>query len=65
MEEAFLLLDKLNLIDSKSVRTPLLREYALEKLHLDVRYQENDLKLESCLNLKKAYYDDFPSLVQE
>lgn len=70
VEEAFLLLDKLNLIDilkdNKSVRThPLLREYALEKLHQNEGYQENDLKLEACINLKKAYYDDFPSLVQE
>jgi hypothetical protein len=51
-EEAFLHLDKLNLIDilkdSKSVRThPLLTEYAFEKLHQNKGYQGNDLKLES------------------
>jgi hypothetical protein len=28
-------------------------------------YQESDLKLEYGLNLKKAYYDDSPSLIQE
>jgi hypothetical protein len=69
-EEAFQLLDELNLIDTlygKSVRThPLLREYSLERLQQDNNeYEAADLKLESIINLKKVYYDDFSGLTKE
>jgi hypothetical protein len=51
----------------KSVRIhPLLREYVLEKLQeKSTKNQPINLRVESILNLKRAYYDDFPSLVQE
>jgi hypothetical protein len=70
-ESAFIFLDELNLLDVlekvKSVRIhPLLREYVLEKLQEEsTKNQPIDLRLESILNLKRAYYDNFPSLVQE
>jgi hypothetical protein len=68
-EEAFQLLDELNLIDilyEKSVRThPLLRAYILERLQqANNEYKAADLKLESIINLKKAYYDDFSDLTR-
>jgi len=72
-DSAFNVLDELNLIDvsqdGKSVRIhPLLREYMLEKLEGDGaenQTQTTTLKAESILNLKRAYYDNFSSLVQE
>jgi Cyclic nucleotide-binding domain len=69
-EDAFYLLNELNLIDiledDKSIRThPLLRQYVLEKLQQNKEYQETDLKVKSIVNLKGAYYDDFASLVEE
>ena len=70
-ESAFIFLDELNLIDilekGKSVRIhPLLREYVLEKLQeKSTNNQPINLRLESILNLKRAYFDNFPSLVQE
>jgi hypothetical protein len=65
-ESAFNFLDELNLIDvldnGKSVRIhPLLREYILEKLEEEsTENQSTNLKAESILNLKRAYYDNFP-----
>ena len=69
-ESAFILLDELNLIDilekGKSVRIhPLLREYVFEKLEESIQKQKINLKVESILNLKKAYCDDFTTLVRE
>ena len=70
-ESAFIFLDELNLLDilekGKSVRIhPLLREYVLEKLQEErTKNQTINLRVESILNLKRAYYDNFPSLVQE
>jgi hypothetical protein len=64
-------LEELNLLEvleeGKSVRIhPLVREYVLEKLDEEsTKNQPMNLKVESILNLKRAYYDNFPSLVQE
>ncbi|MGC2574099.1 MAG: TIR domain-containing protein [Candidatus Nitrosopolaris sp.] len=70
-EEAFQLLDELNLIDlledGKSVRThPILREYTLERLQQhNNEYKAADLKLGSIMSLKKTYYDDLSGLIKE
>jgi hypothetical protein len=70
-ESAFIFLKSLILLDilekGKSVRIhPLLREYVLEKLQKEsAKNRPINLKVESILNLKSAYYDNFPSLVQE
>jgi WD40 repeat protein len=70
-ESAFIFLDELNLIDvlenGKSVRIhPLLRDYVREKLEEEsTENRSTNLKVESILNLKREYYDNFPSLVQE
>jgi hypothetical protein len=70
-ESAFIFLDELNLLDvlekGKSVRIhPLLREYVLEKLQEEsTKNQPVNLRVQSIINLKRAYYDNFPSLVQE
>ena len=52
--------------DGKSVRIhPLLREFVFEKVIQEkIKIVEN-LKLESIINLKKKYYDDFSYLVNE
>jgi hypothetical protein len=68
-EEAFNLLAELNLIDilegGKSVRThPLLREYTLERLKQQNK-EYGEIDLESIVNLKEAYYDDFSRLAHE
>ena len=42
---------------------PLLREFVLEKIEKDQNVE--NLKLESIINLKKRYYDDFSFLVSE
>jgi hypothetical protein len=69
-DSAFNFLEELNLIEvlenGKSVRIhPLLREYVLEKLEDGADNQTITLKTECVLNLKRAYYDNFPLLVQE
>ena len=70
-ESSFVFLDELNLIDlldnGKAVRIhPLLREYVLEKQEGDsAENQSANLKAESIFNLKRTYYDNFSSLVQE
>jgi WD40 repeat protein len=70
-ESAFIFLKQINLLyvleKGKSVRIhPLLREYVLEKLQEEsTKNQPINLRVESILNLKRAYYDNFPSLVQE
>ena len=67
-QSAINLLDELNLIDvlqeGKSLRIhPLLREFVLEKVQKDQNME--NLMLESIINLKKRYYDDFSYLVDE
>jgi WD40 repeat protein len=69
-ESAFIFLDELNLVDvlekGKSIRIhPLLREYVIEKIKEGAENQTTNLKAESILNLKRAYYDNFSCLVEE
>ena len=68
-DKAFNFLDMINLVDvleeSKSVRLhPLLREFVYEKIKQD-KQQVQNLKIDSIMNLKNKYYDDFSYLVNE
>ena len=68
-ESAFFFLEELNLIDvlenGKSVRIhPLLREYIQKLEEESTENQVVSLKRESILNLRRAYYDNFPYLAR-
>ena len=67
-QSAINLLDELNLVDiledGKSVRIhPLQKEFVSEKIEKEQNVE--NLMLESVINLKKKYYDDFSYLIDE